>query len=247
MRRFVLPILLLILASPDVPASFIVRLDGQGVGTVGTVIYDDGLGHRGSAHTFIGQLHMTFDLGGVNHAFNTFSIDLFHRQVNGQRYQVNIRDLGKPPTFSDWMYGSEMAFLYGKYGAANLDNSIDAAALQLAIWKLSLGSTGTLLMPGMSQSIVSRQQAFLTEAALYPKYLATGRWLDASPAGNHFGRGQSVILEANGVLPPMEAPAPGGLALAGSGAAFGIIGLFRRFRLTGRAINWRNNLARRAQ
>ncbi len=206
------------------------RLDGNGAGTVGKVIYDDGLGNRGSENMFIGQLRMTLEMDGRSLALKTFSIDLFHQQRAGQQYQVNVRDMGPPPTFSDWMYGGEMAFLYGKYGVASLNNSVNAAALQLALWKLSLGPAGTLSTEGMNQNILSLQQALLAEAALYPKSLGAGRWLDATPAGSYLGRGQSVILDSNGARLPFETPAPGGLVLASTGAAFGAIGFVRRLR-----------------
>ncbi len=230
MRRFILPFVLLIFATPDASASFLIRLDGIGAGTAGTVSYDDGRGHRGSAYGFIGQFDMTFDVGVQNRAFSTFHIDLFHRVSYGQTYLVNVRDLGHPPTLSDWTYGGEMAYLYGKYGATKLSSDVDAAALQLALWKLSLGAAGTLSTSGVSQSVLNRQQAFLSEAGLFPNFLATGRWLDASPSGNYFNRGQSVILDSNGLSPPLENPAPSGLVLAGSGAVFAFIRFVRRIR-----------------
>jgi hypothetical protein len=178
--------------------------------TQATVAFNDGAGHSGSDSTLLTQFNVTFtSSGGTAVTFNTFCIDLFHTVSAGQTYAVNPRsDLATAFT-----NGSQIAYIFQAFGQQDLTSSSDqAAAVQIAIWDLSLNnhnptsfaldkdgtySSGDENVFGVSlgSNPDASQIAALTDEYLKASIGATtkGAWLDASAAGNDPNRGVSVL------------------------------------------------------
>jgi len=106
--------------------------------TTATVGYNDGLGDSGSIDTYLSQFNVSYS-DGLNApvTFNTFCIDLLDRVSVGQTYAVNVQtDL--TPTFAN---GNRMAYIFQKFGEDDLTGNPDqAAAMQIALWDLSLNN-----------------------------------------------------------------------------------------------------------
>src|SRR5262249_6946529 len=142
--------------------------------------------------------------------FVTFSIDLFHTVSTGQSYEVNARnDLA-----TAYANGSRIAYIFQNFGLQNLAaNPIQAAALQLSLWDLSLNNhnptsffsaDGGVTYSSGDPSVFhvsfgsnpdASQIATLTNQYLVASIGATtpGSWLDAAAAGNDPVRGQSLV------------------------------------------------------
>jgi len=174
-----------------------------------TVNYNDGAGHSGSVNTWATQFNVTYTNGSGTSTFNTFCIDLFHDVSGGQTYAVNLRnDLATAFT-----NGSQMAYVYEHYGVQNLSADSDqAAAVQLALWDLSLNNhipptfgldgDGTYSSGDESVFSVSLKVPDASQiACLINQYLQAsvgasgqGDWLDAAAQGDYLNRGQSLLL-----------------------------------------------------
>jgi len=186
-----------------------ITLNGFNNNTPATVTFDDGAGHSGSENTLLTQFNVTFNGGGTPSPFNTFSVDLFHTVSAGQTYAVTPRgDLA-----TAFVNGSRMAYVFQNFGLHDLTNdAIQAAAVQLALWDLSLNNHNPTSF-GMdadgtyssgdenvfSVSFGSNPDASQV-AALTAQYLGAsigavtpGGWLDAAAAGNDAHRGESVL------------------------------------------------------
>jgi hypothetical protein len=228
MKRLAAVAAVLLAACPIASAAPVyLRLDSLGAGVTNNSVqyrFNPSQSFTNLGNVFVGQFRMTYDVGGLNQALNTFCIDLTHRVNVGQQYLVNLRDLSEftPPSLT-----GEMAYLYNTYGTGVMTNNHQAAALNLALWRLSLGTDGQLNF-SMNATITNAYNAFLTEAASHSGTL--GQWLDAEANGSHQNRGQSVIYppppgQQGGVV-----PVPGGLALLASGGLFGLAGTARRWK-----------------
>jgi hypothetical protein len=186
------------------------KLDGINNKTAVTVNYNDGAGDQGTLKTVAAQFDMTYTgSSGTPVTFDTFCIDLFHRVHVGQTYAVHLRnDLS-----SAFANGSRMAYIYDNYGMSDLSSDPDqAAAVQLALWDLSLNNhdptsfgldaDGTYSSGDESVfSVALRKNPDAASiAGLVDQYLKAsigatiqGNWLDASPPGTALNRGQSVL------------------------------------------------------
>jgi len=224
MKHFALAALALILSVSPARADSI-TLNAFNNSTPATVTFNDGQGHSGSIDTFLTQLNVTYAAGaGTPVTFKTFTIDLFHSASVGQTYLVTPRgDLA-----TAFANGGRMAYIFQTFGLGDLANSpIQAAAVQIALWDLSLGnhnptlfgldadgsySSGdeTVFRVLLSGGLAS-QMAALTDQYLAASVGATalGAWLDADAAGDAPNRGQSLLL-------PVPAPPSGLLAIAGA-------------------------------
>jgi hypothetical protein len=187
------------------------KLDRLNNHTAATVAYNDGAGHSGKIKTVLAQFTMTYTGGtGTPLTFNTFCIDLFHTVSLGQTYAVAARgDLG-----SAFLSGSRMAYIFLTFGEFDLTGDPDeAAAVQLALWDLSLNNHDpTAFVRDADGTYSSGDEDVFSVllgngphaahiAALVDQYLKAslgatdqGGWLDASPAGTAHNRGQSVLL-----------------------------------------------------
>jgi len=228
MKRLFLAIAVLVAASEScLAAPVYLRLDSLGAGVTNNSVqyrYNASQSFTSLGNVFVGQFRMTYDVGGLNQALNSFCIDLNHRVSVGQTYLVNLRDLSEftPPSLT-----GEMAYLYNTYGTGVMTNNNQAAALNLALWRLSLGTDGQLTFSANS-TITNAYTAFLAEASLHSA--TVGQWLDADANGTYQSRGQSVIYppppgQQGGVV-----PVPGGLALILSGGLFGLARSARRWK-----------------
>jgi hypothetical protein len=109
--------------------------------TPALVSFNDGTGqpgHVGTDNTLLTQINATYHPAtGSAVTFNTFCIDLFHTVSNGQTYGVQLRgDLA-----TDFTNGSRIAYVFQNYGHSGLGANPDsAAAVQLAIWDLTLNN-----------------------------------------------------------------------------------------------------------
>jgi hypothetical protein len=115
-----------------------ITVNGFNNNTAATVTFNDGAGHSGSNTTLLTQFNVTLTGVGSPITFDTFSIDLFHTVTAGQTYLVNARgDLA-----TALVNGSRIAYIFRTYGLPDLTNNPDqAAAVQLALWDLSLNIT----------------------------------------------------------------------------------------------------------
>src|SRR5262249_35761911 len=86
---------------------------------------------------FLSQFRATYTDGSGSTAFDTFCIDLLHTLIEGQTYAVALRtDLD-----SAFTNGARLAYIMAKYGEVDLTaNPIQAAAVQIALWDLSLSN-----------------------------------------------------------------------------------------------------------
>lgn len=174
-----------------------------------TVHYNDGVGDSGTVSTWATQFNVTFNNGSSTATFNTFCIDLFHDVTDGQTYAVYLRN-NLATAFTN---GSQMAYIYENFGVQNLTgNSDQAAAVQLALWDLSLNnhtptsfgldSDGTYSSGDENVfSVVLNVPDASQIASLVNQYLQAavgasgqGSWLDASAQGNYLNRGQSLLV-----------------------------------------------------
>ena len=194
-----------------------ITLNGFNNSTPATVTFNDGAGNSGTRNTLLTQFNVTLGGGGTPITFNTFSVDLFHTVSVGQTYAVTPRgDLA-----TAFINGSRMGYVFQTFGLNNLTgNAIQAAAVQVALWDLSLnnhnpttfgidadGSYSSGDENIFSVSFGSNPDASQI-AALTAQYLGasvgaitTGSWLDAAAAGNDANRGESVLRPVPGASP----------------------------------------------
>jgi hypothetical protein len=189
----------------------LVTVNGFNNNTMATVSFDDGSGmsgHSGSVNMLLTQFNVTYSSSPST--FNTFSIDLFHTVSSGQTYEVDARS-NLATAFAN---GSRISYIFQSYGLQDLtQNSVQAAAVQLSLWDLSLnnhvptffaldaGGTYSSGDPNVFSVSLGNIPAASQIAALTDQYLKAsvgatyqGSWLDAAAAGNDAGRGQSLVL-----------------------------------------------------
>jgi hypothetical protein len=136
-RRLAIGCLALTVVSSTVRAG-IVTINGFNNETMATVSYDDGSGQSGEFSANLAQIDVTYNGGsGQVITFNTFSIDLTRSVTVGEEDTVVPRsDLAMA-----FMNGSRMAFIYQNFGLRDLTDDPDqAAAVQVALWDLSLNN-----------------------------------------------------------------------------------------------------------
>jgi len=189
----------------------LVTVNGFNNNTMATVSFDDSSGisgHSGSVSTLLAQFNVTYS--GTPSTVNTFSIDLFHTVSSGQTYEVDARsDLA-----TAFANGSRISYIFQNYGFQDLtQNALQAAAVQLSLWDLSLNnhvptffgldaggtySSGdpNVFSVSLGNNPAANQIASLTDQYLKASSGATnqGSWLDAAAAGNDANRGQSLVL-----------------------------------------------------
>jgi hypothetical protein len=167
--------------------------------TPATVTFNDGAGHSGTINVDLTQFNVTNAGSGGSVTFSTFSIDLLHSAGIGQSYSATPRsDLATAFT-----NGSGIAYVYQTFGLQNLTNNPDqAAAVQIALWDLSLNnhtpvslvldSDGTyssgdqnVFSVSLGSNADAPQIASLANEYLVAASGAThqGGWLDASASG----------------------------------------------------------------
>src|SRR5262249_25228786 len=118
-----------------------ITLNAYNNNTSATVHFDDGSnlpGHNGTANLLLAQSFAPYAPGSVTPTTSTtFAIHLFHTASIAQTYAVNPRtDLAG--AFSN---GARMAYICLQYGTQDLRSSpIQAAAVQIALWDLSLNN-----------------------------------------------------------------------------------------------------------
>jgi hypothetical protein len=101
---------------------------------IGIVSFDDGAGGSGTLTALLTQLHVAYT-AGVGADFQTFCIDLLHTLTEGQTYGVDL----KTDLDTAFTNGARMAYIMANYGDADLSaNPLQAAAVQIALWDLSL-------------------------------------------------------------------------------------------------------------
>jgi len=221
----------LLLATKMIPAAAdTITLNGFNNNTPATVTFDDGAGHSGTQSELLSQLNVTSNAAGTPITFNTFSVDLAHTVTVGQTYAVASRD-DLATVFAN---GSRIAYVFQQFGLQNLTGeAIQAAAVQIALWDLSLNNHNpTTFGPDADGSYSSGDENVFSVffgsnpdasqiAALTNQYLGlsvgattTGAWLDAAAAGNAPNRGESVLQRVPGPSSGvMIALGLGGLAL----------------------------------
>jgi hypothetical protein len=205
-------------------------------GTPATVSYNDGAGHSRTIDTLLTQFNVTYTNGSGSLTFNTFCIDLFHDVSSGQTYLVNPRD----DVATAFDNGGRMAYIFENYGTQDLNgNPIEAAAVQLALWDLSLNNHDPIKFvsdgdgtyssgdPGVFDVSLGDNPNAAAIVSLTNQYLASGgtaqgNWLDAAAQGDYLDRGQSL-------LNPVPEPSSALLSVLALGLV-GVGGWWRRAR-----------------
>jgi hypothetical protein len=171
-----------------------VTINAANNSTAATVTFNDGAGHSGTTSATLSQFNVTYTGGAGPITLNTFTFDLFHTVTVGQTYAVSPRnDLA-----AAFVNGSRIAYLFLTYGRQDLStNAVQAAAVQLALWDLSLNNhTPATFGPNGGGGFDSGDPSVFTVslganpnanqiAALTSQYLAeslnvttSGSWLD---------------------------------------------------------------------
>ena len=197
--------------------------------TPATISYNDMAGHSETVSTQVAQFQSTYTNGsGIGITINTYCIDLFHTVSSGQTYAVNLQG-----DLSAYANGSRMAFIYQNYGMQDLSSNPDqAAAVQIALWDLSLNNHAPTSFGKDADGSYSSGDENIFKvtslggyaahiAALTNQYLVAslgattpGGWLDASAAGDAPNRGQSLLnvrfdignYKIPVVTPPVQTP-----------------------------------------
>ena len=105
--------------------------------TKAIVTFDNGAGGSGTVGTFLTQFNVTYKSGAASVTFDTFCIDLLHEVTDGQVYAASPRN-DLDTAFTN---GARMAFIINNFGTADLSSNPDqAAAVQIALWDLSLNN-----------------------------------------------------------------------------------------------------------
>jgi hypothetical protein len=68
-----------------------VKLNQRNNSTTGTISYNDGAGHSGTANTYLTQFTMTWNGAGGPATFFSFCVDLFHTVGVNQTYAATAR------------------------------------------------------------------------------------------------------------------------------------------------------------
>jgi hypothetical protein len=202
-------------------------------GDQATITANDGV-NSDSFQTLLTQFNVTLtpDSGPAT-SFQTFCVDLFHSISLGQNYAVTVRsDLA-----TAFANGSRIAEIYESFGTSDLSsNPTQAAAVQLAVWDLSLSNhTPTSFVddgggvyssgdPSVFSADISADSDAAAIATLVNTYLQgsvganiSGTWLDASAAGDAFDRGQSLLIPPSLGVPFL--PEPTSLTMLAIGSA----------------------------
>src|SRR5262249_22594334 len=83
---------------------------------------------------------------GSTLSFLTFCIDLAHTVSAGQTYLVNPRE----DVQTAFVHGAEMAYIIDNFGSTDLSsNPLQAAAVQIALWDLSLNNNTNVTSFGL--------------------------------------------------------------------------------------------------
>jgi hypothetical protein len=165
---------------------------------------------------------------GYNSTFYSYCVDLQHALGDPETVTLRSTDLLTVAGVTD--PGGKAAWLYNTYAPTIHDSgtNIQAAALQIAIWKAVYDnsaslSTGNFKLTGASNGNLSAiwNQATTYLNALYAggAHTSTATWLDAPISGLYAGQDQVTSVA-------MPAPEPGTLLLCGTG----IVALARRYR-----------------
>ena len=221
--------------------------------TQAIVHFDDGA-NSGTVNTLVTQFAVTYlNSDGSPVTFETFCIDLFHTVSPDQVYPVTLRD-SLDPFYAN---GDRMRYILEHFGASDLSSNPDqAAAVQIALWDLSLnnhdptffgpdvGGTYSSGDPNVFRVDLGSNPDAAAIAALVNQYLVasegaatSGSWLDASAAGDSPQRGQSLLLPPPWVIGPngvdlVAAPPSPVLLVAGL-----LVLCLHRRRARGRRIN----------
>jgi hypothetical protein len=208
MRSLPFACLALGMIAAPVRAGF-VTIDAFNNNTPATVSFNDGAGNSGTINTLLTQLSVTYSAGGTPLTILTFSIDLAHTASVGQVYTVNLRN----DLTTAFTNGAQISSIYQAHGVADLTNNPDqAAAVQIALWDLSLNNhTPTFFVndgdgtyssgdPDVFKIALGNNPDASQIAALVNQYLGApvsttgpGAWLDADVPGAPAAHGPSLL------------------------------------------------------
>jgi len=183
--------------------------------------------------------------GAPSSTLYTYCVDLPHDEQWNTPYTLTPTSLA---TVFGPTNGDRIGYLYHKYGSTNLaGNAVADAALQLALWDLSLtnhtptsfgattpggssyssdpsGQPSVFTVSGISSAIANQTDAYLRDAAANANSSASAFVYVGFTGPESDGSFQQSIL-----IDPTPEPSTL-VAAAISGVAFGLYGLTRRFR-----------------
>jgi hypothetical protein len=225
-------------AGPLPPTVSLNALSNQ---TTAFISFNNGTQSGSNEDVYVSQFQMTYTpaQGAPSSTLYTYCVDLPHDEQWNTPYAVTPTSLA---TVFGATNGDRIGYLYHKYGSTNLaGKAVDDAALQLALWDLSLtnhtptsfGLTGNVYssgdpsifaVSGISSDIANQTNFYLNDAAQ-----------NATSSSSDFVYVGFTGPESNGSLQQSilidPTPEPSALVAAAiSGVAFGLYGLARRFR-----------------
>ena len=177
---------------------------------------------------FAGQLRFRLDTGPnyttLGNPFDTYCVDLTHSVSPGSSYRI------APRSTSDGLTGgSQIAYLYNTYGM-NVQDNDHAAALQAAIWELTVDGNNANLATGgfllnTTGNVRSYADAYLTAAS---GNSGSAFWMDAGLNGTVNSHLQNQLIptvtisSTQAIAPQTPEPGAWALALALPSAAFAL-------------------------
>jgi hypothetical protein len=123
---------------PGNPAPGNVIISYSNTAIFASVFFNDGASDSRTLNAAATQFVAAYgNTDGSILSFLTFCIDLAHTVSTGQTYPVNPRD----DVQTAFVHGAEMAYIIDNFGSTDLSsNPIQAAAVQIALWDLSLNN-----------------------------------------------------------------------------------------------------------
>jgi hypothetical protein len=127
------------------PGSVIISFSSTAV--FASVFFNDGVGDSGTLNAAATQFLAGYgNTDGSTLSFLTFCIDLTHTVATGQTYSVTPRD----DVQTAFVHGAQMAYIIDNFGSTDLSlNPLQAAAVQIALWDLSLNNNANVTSFGL--------------------------------------------------------------------------------------------------
>jgi hypothetical protein len=199
------------------------------------------LGMEGAAVDYLAGTFTASINGGP--AFDAYCVDLYHVDIvggGGQTYDITPLPIAQLNSTGAGN-GAGVGFLYQTL-ASQVNTDIQAAALQVAIWKVEYDNGGSLLIGNFtvkdSSDLNSNQHLLYAQATTYlgqyNEYNGTqpdqATWLKATihPLSGPYSLNQDLVGPASVSIASLSTPEPSTMAAAAFGASLAIGLAYRR-------------------